>query len=177
METVRLPKLHICCDGTPSTPSQCHPAFWYLSVGEGVLWPGREGQHVPQPLIFIEFPDLSLLLMLFGSSGIVSGSPVDPEEEYAPFSCLLLLNWWSEKYQAWLTFFCWLSGCKMPHHCVFPLSWGPQPVYLLLSTFQSCPLVSLMLFPEFIIVLRGEEQREMNLHHLVQAVLYFSAYY
>lgn len=151
METVRLPKLHICCDGTPSTPSQCHPAFWYLSVGEGVLWPGREGQHVPQPLIFIEFPDLSLLLMLFGSSGIVSGSPVDPEEEYAPFSCLLLLNWWSEKYQAWLTFFCWLSVVRclttvfflcpgVPNQSTFFFPPFRAVLWYLLCCFQSLSL-------------------------------------
>lgn len=44
--------------------------------GEGTLWPCREGERVTWPLMVGGFPDLTHLLMLLGSPGIVGGSPV-----------------------------------------------------------------------------------------------------
>lgn len=141
-------------------PSQCHPASWYLSVGDWALWPDREGENIPQSLIVCGFSDLSHLLMLLGSPGIFGESPSLPS----------VARFLVGKYQAWVMIFCWLGGYKMPQNYIVPpvleSSTSPPSFHLsepsfgisyVISRVQSCTQ-------------EGKTHREMSLHHLIQTV-------
>lgn len=46
-------------------------------------------------------------------------------------------------------------------------SWGPQPAYFLVTTFQSFPLGTFCIISRVLVVQSREEQKEMGLPHLV----------
>lgn len=158
--TTRLPSCPLVVGSPRSVPS----CFLLSLSGRGAFWPGREENVLGNFLSVNFWIYLSHLPMLVGSPGIVCGSSVW-SRSLPQLSSVARLG--VRKHQPRVIYLCRLSGCQNPcHHVVPPVLGYPTcpPASFHLSEL---PFGSLLLFPEFTVILGVEEQREVSLYLLV----------